>query len=489
MLAWGVIAIAFAVYGVLLARHVGAYAGGADSSGYLNHARMLANGNIRIAPRIPDEFRPLNLSPWIYAALGFRPSVDAASLVPTYPAGFPLLLLLASYVVGWTQAGAVTMWVHGMLGVVLTYVAGRMFGLAKGSSLLAATIVAASPLYLFMSLTLMSDVPAMVWITAAVLTAWQSRKRATWALAAGLIFAGAVLMRPSNLLAIAPIAFALGGSWRGWAWWFLGGLPGACFQFAHAHAAYGNIFANGYGDGAQVDATWILPTLLHYARWLPILFTPIVAAFFALPFVSRAHRREAWLLGSWVIVFAAFYATYEFTHFTWWFLRYLLPAAPALVIGALLALQARVTPRFPAVAGMIALIITVAALLRFDSYWSEKLSALDSGKNERVYPIACAWANEHLPEDATIVAMQVTGALVYYTRFSFLHWERLSAADFSRVADALTASHRPLYAMMFPHEITEMHAFANNLAKGSWTKVATIENVTVWRWSATAPPP
>ena len=68
---------------------------------------------------------------------------------------------------------------HALFGLWLVYRLGREAGLEAGWAWLGALLLAASPLYIFMSLQVMSDVPALVWVTAAVLCAWKSRER-TW---------------------------------------------------------------------------------------------------------------------------------------------------------------------------------------------------------------------------------------------------------------------------------------------------------------------
>ena len=69
----------------MLAWKSGAVAGGSDSSGYMNNARLIAASHatapIRSVAGIPPEKAP----GYLYVPLGFRPSADGAALVPTYP--------------------------------------------------------------------------------------------------------------------------------------------------------------------------------------------------------------------------------------------------------------------------------------------------------------------------------------------------------------------------------------------------------------------
>jgi 4-amino-4-deoxy-L-arabinose transferase-like glycosyltransferase len=89
------------------------------------------------------------------------------------------------------------MLLHALAGVFLVFQLARACGLRAGAAVLAALLLATSPLYVFTSLTLMSDTPALVWTTAAVLLAWKSRGHPAWAGVAGLAMSAAVLVRPT----------------------------------------------------------------------------------------------------------------------------------------------------------------------------------------------------------------------------------------------------------------------------------------------------
>jgi 4-amino-4-deoxy-L-arabinose transferase-like glycosyltransferase len=502
---WVLVVMAFAAYGVLLARHVGAYAGGSDSSGYMNHARLLALGRVHVAPRTIPGLAPTDVPDWLYSALGFRVASDGTGLVPTYPAGLPLWILAAAKVVGWAQAGNLVLWLHAMAGVGLTYAAARAFGLGQRASIVAAVVVAGSPVYLFMALQAMSDVPALVWTTAAVVAACRARERWRWAFAAGAAYGMAVLVRPTNALALVPIAIAL--SWppaangprptgepvlaflaRRWLAFGAGGLPCAILFALHSHAAYGKFITTGYGDSAGLEWQWVGMTWRHYAHWLPLEFTPVVVAIVALPLLVRRQAREVVILGTWVMVFAGFYSAYSCTHETWWYLRFLLPAAPALVIGALLVLQSWLRPRIPARVASLALCTAVVGAIAFDAHWDQKLFALDSGDGEKTYPTTAAWLQQHLPPNAVVAVMQNSGALFYYTDFVFVRWDALDPTSFAKVAAALKASGRPLYAALFPFEIDDQHAFRDHMPQGTWAKIGSVREVTIWRWSPDGAP-
>ncbi|MEO7413914.1 MAG: glycosyltransferase family 39 protein, partial [Opitutaceae bacterium] len=225
---WGVLAVGLLLYGVLLGTHVGAYAGGSDSSGYINNARLLAEHRVQIERRALPGLPPEKARPYTYVPLGFIP-VQERDMVPTYPVGVSLLIVGVSQVVGWEAAPNVMMWLHGVMGVVLLFALAREAGLSFPMSLLATLLLAISPLYLFMSVQAMSDTPSLTWCAAAVWFAWQSRRNARWAVAVGAATAIAVLVRPSNLLIMLPVSICLGVDWRRWLWLGIGAAPGAIF--------------------------------------------------------------------------------------------------------------------------------------------------------------------------------------------------------------------------------------------------------------------
>jgi 4-amino-4-deoxy-L-arabinose transferase-like glycosyltransferase len=121
------------------------------------------------------------------------------------------------------------MGIHALVGLWLVYALGLTVGLETGWTWLGALLLAASPLYVFSSLQTMSDLPAMVGVTAAILCAWKRRQRPWLALAAGMAFSVGVLVRPTDLLAILPVAIALGPSLRRWLMLIAGGMPGGRF--------------------------------------------------------------------------------------------------------------------------------------------------------------------------------------------------------------------------------------------------------------------
>ncbi len=482
-------ALGLLLYALLLAHYMGAYAGGSDQSGYLNNARLLGLGQVIAPMRLLPGLPPETLPPYTHVPLGFIPNQEQATLTPTYPMGLPLLMLAVAKLTGWGLAPGLTLGLHALLGLWLVYLLGREAGLDAGWAWLGALLLAASPLYIFVSVQVMSDMPALVWATAAVLCAWKSRERAGLALLAGAALAIAVLVRPTNLLALLPMGLALGPSLRRWLLLMLGGLPGAVFQGSFNWAVYGRIFTTGYGYiNPSFSPANVPVTILHYAVWLPVLLTPFIVLALGLPALARRQPRLVSLLAVWGLAYPFFYLFYSHTHDDWWYLRFLLPAFPPLIVAALLVAQALAARfKFPARSWWLA--PAALAVIVHGTGWSRHLHALSIGRNEQVYAETAAWMQAHLPAHATVAAMEASGALFYYTDFTLVRWDMISSADFQRIAAAGTAAGRPLYAVLFPFEIeeTEWSAFQKHLA-GHWTQIGTVRSVSIWRYDSPPAP-
>lgn len=480
---------ALGLYAVLLVMNIGAVAGGSDSSGYLNHAKLLASGHLHVAPRLVPGLSMDSAPSYLYVPLGFRPARDGNGLVPTYPSGLPLFIAAVEPLAGWRHAGDVVLLLHAIAGVLLTYLLARRLGLERDWSVLAATLVGASPVYLFMALQAMSDVPSLVWTTAAILAALKSRERTRWAVVAGVAVSVDVLLRPTNVLAFLPIALALGSSPKRWAAFLAGGIPGGLFFMLHSHAAYGSYLTTGYGNSArQFMASYVPGTVLHYVHWLPLVFTPLLVAFPGLAWVRGTEKRLRVLLGVWVLLYLSFYCTYECTHETWWYLRFLLPAAPALAVGSLLVIRALFAQLSSLHTSAAALSVLAVLALANSAYWVHELPVLGIGRNEVRYGVLSDWLKAHLPHDAVCVSMQATGALLYYTDYTFLRWDELHPDNVKGVEDALRAAKVPVYAVLFPYELDGSGALSRHMP-GAWAKVGQVEDVSIWKLDLPAAKP
>lgn len=473
--------VLLAAYAVFLAWHIGAVAGGSDNSGYFNEARLFSRLSIHAPARALEGLPAADAPPYLYVPLGLKPSPSGpARLVPTYPPGLPLLLVPAAAVAGWDHAGDLTLILHALAGLALTFALGRRCGLSVPWAAAGAAVLGLSPVYIFTSLQALSDVPATVWAAAAVLAAAKSRERAPWALAAGLAFSVAFLVRPSNFLVALPMAIVLGLSPRRLALAAAGALPGILTWLGLNHVAYGSALQSGYGAiGNEFHADLIRMTLRFCARWIPFLFGPVVILAPAVAFLYRRQPRWVAALVAWVAAFVAFYSAYRWTHEDWWFLRFLLPAAPAFIVASLVVIQAcldRLRRALPPSVLLTAAVLIVGSTLGAEATQVSLLDAWRIGHGELKYGRATRWMNANLPKDGVVVASQFSGAVFYFTEFALLRGDEIDPPTSARIRASLGASHRPLYAVVFPFE-------RNLLARlpCRWTVVRSVDDVLVLR--------
>ncbi len=483
------------LYAGFLAWYHAPYAGSSDASGYLNNARLLLDGKLSTPVRVPEGLTADILPREHLLPLGFRLDAAQHNLLPTYPIGLPLHFAAAGLFIGLEPAATLIGVVSALAFVLLLYLTGREFGVSPDWSTALAVLAALSPLTLHYALQPMSDLVAACWALGAMLCALRSQRHAGWAAGAGAAIALAVLVRPTNVLLLLPVAIALQPSVRTWTAFALGGLPGALFLGGYNHALYGSYFTSGYGDVSGLFAARHLPpTLWHFAIWVPVVATPLLLAALALPWLKTDWRKKGILL-AWAGPLLFFYAAYEPTQETWWYLRFILPALPALGIAAALALQqirypswflasrvlpADATPDQVARGRTMRLPFTVLLFLAAVGWlltWDRDLRVTQIELDDRAYRLTGRWVAEQLPPEAVLVAYQVSGALLYYTNQPFIIPNNLTAQDNTRLNAWLSERQRVLYAALYPHE----ESIVRQQMPGRWEVVTRLRQVTIWR--------
>ncbi len=470
---------ALILYAAFIWQHMGAYAGGADSSSYLNSARLLARGSARTTFRPTPGIPPEHLSPYARQPIAF--DTAGGTMAPVVPVGLPLMLAATAWFTGWDRAPGVVEAFHAVVGVLLVYLLARRFALARLAAFACGVIVGTSPLYVLMSLQTMSDVPAMVWTTAAVLCAWKGRSDRRWIAVAGAAVSVAVLIRPTDVLVLLPIAVALGTDPRSWLVLIAGGIPGAALLAVYNVHAYGGALRTGYGSlGTAFHLATIPASVRNYAAWLPVIATPLVILA-PLLMVVRGNARVRLLLLSWALAFLAFYAAYEITPESWWTLRFLLPALPALVMASVsFAVHAASRTRRPRVAAVLVAALATLAILSNMS-WSRRLGAADIGRGESLYPEVASWVRAQVPPGSVILAGQFSGALFYYTDLPLVRWDIETADTLRQIEADVTAAAGHLFAVRHPTEPIDQRAF--NSLPGRWERLHEIRGATVWRFA------
>lgn len=465
--------------------HTSPYAVASDASGYLNLARLLDHGELTPSVGHIEGLHPPDWDYYYQQPLGFTVDRQSGIMTPTYPVGLPLQLWLASRVVGLEYASMLLNVALAAASGWLMVGLGRALGLSWAWALAGAAVLWACPLFVLHNLQPMSDVPAMVWCMAAVLCALHSRERWGWGLAAGAGMAMAVLVRPSNLLLIVPLAAIFGLRWRTWAAFTAGGLPGALFLAWFNLQLYGTAFTTGYGDVRSAFSSEFVPhNTAHVLLWTLKLLSPAWAvALVGLVWLKRQVMGASLLL-CWTAVFFGFYVFYYHTGETWWYLRFLLPVFPALILLGLFGARALLDRFAPANRRLAIAIPVLAATLLFQMHLSRDLHVTDVKHSDLLYVKLADWMRQHAPSDAIVLQMQTSGAFLFYTDFTVVRWDLPPPDAQHRLFAAARASGRPVYAALFDFE--EKEAFAGRLT-GDWREVIRIERAAIWQLSD-APP-
>ena len=490
-------------YGLFFSHHVDPTAGPNDSGGYLNSAKLLVGGSVAAAPRMPAGVE-LDRDPTLYTPITFH--VKGDRLVPEYPVGFPLEVWAMALLMPFDRAVYFSILLQLVLGVIFTERLGRAFGLERGWAWFGAAVIGLSPVYLFQALQPQSDGPATVWVTAAVYWAWTSREQPARALLAGLATALAVLLRPSNALCVLPVlACVVGPRWpRRLLYLGLAGLPGALWLMWYQHTLYGSWHTTGYGNvSTSFGLRFIAPTLRSYATWLPEMFTPLVVLACGAPFLRSVSRHARLVLVLWTALLIAFYAVYWCTWDNWYNMRFVLPAAPAMVVMALLVareLLAWLALRFPRFRRLtlqpVAAVLAAAALLGFLAARSAARDVLYWLHNNHEHEYAAKWVGEHLPANAVVFAKHATGSLMHYTDLPFIRSDHDKARESTVLYDQLERAGRPIYALNY-HWETAGYTWQGGRGSGypdlpgKWDRVALMwdNDVMVWKRQPSPAPP
>jgi len=470
-----------------IAVHCSPYAGPSDASGYLNTARLIAEGNLVVSmPRI-DGLPPENWDYFQQQPLGFRVDSKTGTMVPTYPIGYSLHLWLAGVVVGLDWATVPTNLVLVIAAAVLMLAIGRRFGLPWAWAIAGVAVLWACPLFLSYSLQPMSDMPATVWVLASIWCALRARENWRWGVLVGVCVTMSVWVRPSNLVVLLPIAVVLSLRWRAWLAMLAAGFPGGVFQAWYNHTLYGSVTETGYGAvGHLFRATHVAHNSWHFVWWTCLLLCPLVPlAALGLPWVRKEQPLLWRLVLVWTAVFTCFYLPYFHAGETWWYLRFILPVFPAVILAAMVVLR-RVVDRIgrPSVRlGVGACLLVVVLGWEIEMVRHFRLDLTRRG--ELTYVNTAEWMKSHAPDNAIVMQMQVSGAFTYYTDFTIVRWDLVSENNWARLQEAAKAAGRPIYATLFGFE--EDRALRKAIP-GNWKFLTKIDQVTIWRLEEDASP-
>ena len=162
-------------YSVFLYRAGSPYAGGADSSGYLNSARLLGQGRLFAEVRGPADSAHTRFGLSAFQPLGFAMDPKLPRMAPTYPLGLPLHLLVAAQIGGWDRAALLVNIFAAVGGGGILWLLARHFQIPPVWAAVAVAWLWGCPQLVFCALQPMSDALALLYSLLVLYTALRAR--------------------------------------------------------------------------------------------------------------------------------------------------------------------------------------------------------------------------------------------------------------------------------------------------------------------------
>ena len=459
---WAARVVPFAVpLAALAALYVGVHFGsfaaaGSDSYGYVSQARLWLSGLPRIEQPWVQDFS-WKYRDWISSPLGYRPFSPDGTIVPTYPAGLPLLMA-AFFAAGGDNGPYYIAPLLAALTVGLTYFIGREATGSRTVGAVAALLLAASPAFLTHAMVPMSDVPvAAGWALATLLT----MKRRPFA--AGIVSGLTLLIRPNLiLLALVPV-FAWRKKREPLVRYAMGIVPGVLVIMLLNTLLYGGPLTTGYGSLFESYVFSALPlNLRNYVGWLVQTQTPLMLLA-AVPLVVRGALRpdeaelspRACLAAIAGLTFLSYVFYAPFDH--WFYLRFLLPAYPALFV--LLAAALRwLAWKVPAEARVPIAAAVCAVMIPFGINIARHEGVFNVATYEQRHIRAAHEVAARTPADAYVLAVQHSGSVRYYANRTTLRWDWIEPAALDAVLHDVAAKGRRVYLVVDDWEEKEFRA-------------------------------
>ena len=455
-------AVAIFAIGMAYGIHV---AGGSDSYGYISQARLWLARDLVVEQPIAAAV------PWpdadaTFAPLAYRPAPQRrGAIVPVYAPGLPVLMAAATLAIGrcgpYVIVPLLAAWLVWMTFRLGTLIQSPLTGLAS------ALLLATSPIFLFMTLNPMSDVPVAACFGAGLTLAVSQRRHcAFWT---GLVVGWGIFVRP-NLVPIGAVylAFLLlqappAERWRTfWSYAAAGSLPVLAVGATNAWL-YGGPWQAGYGSLAEMYAwSYWWPNVQQFTAWMVRSETAFIflgAAAMAVAWRADRDRRVTLLFLATVAgavgLSYLFYTPFD----VWMYLRFLLPAFPALfvlaVVGASALLVRAVGARRAGAVGLLLAIPFFA--LRVTHVRQEGI--LDSRISGVVFLSAAEYVRARLPENAVILTVLHSGSIRHYTNRPTMRWDLLGRDWWPRALEVLVErGYRP-YLLVSIHEEAQLRQY------------------------------
>jgi hypothetical protein len=355
--------------------------------------------------------------------------------VPTYPPGLPLLMAVPHAVAGLDGANAVVI----AAAAICVWAVGMLAGAVAG--IIAAVMIAFSPVFLYQSFQPMSDVPVTAaWMLTFLLVRGVGPSGPK-SLLGGIACALAVLIRPNLApLAIVPLFIAP----KKLA--FAGPVAAAGLAIALLQGFwYGSPFVSGYGSAGELFAmSNIAANAARYTGWL--LSTSPMLVLGLIGFIAVRSQRGARALAAFAVLVIVSYLVYAVFD-QWSYLRFLLPAMAVLAIFAAVQLVSWID-RAPVALRAPLLFAVVLAVTAHGLWVARSLDTFKLADQLRRVEQVADHLNRTTPDYAMIISGEQSGSMRYYTGRGILRWEAAPPEVLFAAVASLEASRRPVHIVL-----------------------------------------
>jgi hypothetical protein len=338
----------------------------------------------------------------------------------------------------------------------------------------------------------MSDVPATAWWSLALVAV--SSKRRSLVFSAGLATSLAIVTRPNLVVAAVVPALWLcweasktpaadGRSFARFASFVLGVLPGCVAVAVINGYLYGAPWKSGYGSLASLFAlNHILPNLRLYTSWMwqsqtPVIFLAAITPVLAIARrAEAAHRSRRGLVLMWsgfaVVIFACYlpYSVFD----NWFWLRFLLPAWPVVLLMASLAIVQLCRWLLPRRAHRLAVTAVVVLVVWRHVDFLSHTETFNLKSGEQKSRVVGEYIARQLPERAVFLAIMQTGSVRYYANRTTIRFDRIPPESLDNaVHDLRTLGYHPYAVFEEGEEAYFKQLFQNQsrLASLDWPPV------------------
>jgi hypothetical protein len=355
--------------------------------------------------------------------------------------GFPLLLALGGIV---ATPFAVTPVLGAASGLALYYALEAELGGAIALGAAAAWLF--SPLVIWGSTVVMSDLPAAAFSIFSVLALRRKRP-----LVAGALWGFSLSIRPTQALLGPALLLLAGPTWRSrrrLLWLALGAAAAVIGMWIFLRLSRGNIPVAYRSNVRILGGERVSEQVAFILRTTLMLHVPI-CALAVVGIVARPRAALPYL--AWYVSFAALHSFWNWRLDGWWLLRFMLPALPAVFVlaaqgaGAIASVLTERGPPLAATLGKILGGVTVAGYAAWTLFVSPAAREDLTTTFDVRYPIAVRSVARAIPAGSLVGALTLSGPLRLYASFQSFYWCHEDTAGLLRWA---MAAGRPVYTVL-----------------------------------------